>query len=53
MERETKSVEGGGRRRICTAIEYSRSGKFFWFSFFLLLFIGKEGGTAREKNTII
>lgn len=49
VKRETKSVEEGGRRRICTAIEYSRSGKFFWFSFFLLLFIGKEGGTARKK----
>ena len=54
MKRETESVEGrGGRRRICTAIEGSRSGKFFLVFLFSPLFIGKGGGTALKNNPII
>jgi len=43
VKRETESVEGRGRRRICTAIEGSRSGKSFLVFLFSPLFIG-EGG---------
>lgn len=54
VKREIESVEGrGGCRRICTAIEGSRSGKFFLVFLFSPLFIGKGGGTALKNNPII
>lgn len=52
-ERETKSVEGGGVRRICAAIEGKAFGEilgsFFLLDSFRSLF-RKEGSTAREMG---